>query len=65
MLSRNVESPNGPGVATDGARAPAMVVGMAETGMTLGQLTGQQVRMSLAPLPTVTKLVILLTEAGA
>jgi hypothetical protein len=42
-----------------------MVVGMAETGMTLGQLTGQQVRMSLAPLPTVTKLVILLTEAGA
>jgi hypothetical protein len=41
-----------------------MVVGMAETGLTVGQLTDQQVRMSLAPLPTVAKLVILLTEAG-
>jgi DNA-binding transcriptional ArsR family regulator len=36
---------------------------MAETGLTVAQLTGQQVRMALSPLPTVTKLVIHLTEA--
>jgi hypothetical protein len=37
---------------------------MAETGMTLAQLTGQQVRMALSPLPTLTTLVVDMIEAS-